>query len=335
MSSNKKTLYGIFTTLSIMNLIIALAIILWVAINDFRAAGYVVIGANLVVVAVLTTLIHTRLIIPIKKIENKMENLVPDDPEYQKGNIGHILDKIESVNTILNERNITHDKYEIGRKALISRIAHDLRMPLTSIVGYAEAIEDGIACENEQQKYIQIILESAKHLSRLIDDLDVYSKNELGELQIYRRKLLCAPLLERYFMELYVPEHIEIDLRKPFTNTLINVDGVRFKQILDNLMSNAIKHAKTSIIVTTRIDEDRLVIEIQNDGDKVPERLREKIFDPFYMVSKKRDGADKGGSGLGLAIVKKLITAHNGKVYVDHSDGKYTKFAVEFPIVYI
>ena len=154
--------------------------------------------------------------------------------------------RIRLRDTILEQHEI-----EKRRKRLLASITHDLRTPLTSIKGYVEAIQDGIIKDQETyEKYLNTIGDKADHLNHLIDDLSVYTKQELGEFTLNVERLNSGKILNSYFEHKYYefqdsPVHLK--LHKPFISSYINVDPYRFNQILENLIGNAKKYAKTQI----------------------------------------------------------------------------------------
>lgn len=257
--------------------------------------------------------------------------------EYDADNeIGAFCTEFDKMRVRLRDTILEQHEIEKRRKRLIASITHDLRTPLTSIKGYVEAIQDGIVKDQDTyEKYLATIAEKADQLNHLIDDLSVYTKQELGEFTLNLERLNSGKILSSYFdhkIDEFKYSHLHLELKKPFISTYINVDPYRFNQILENLIGNAKKYAHSKIVVSTKVIDYHLQIAIHDDGDGIPTDVLDSIFDPFFMVNKVKDQKEKGGSGLGLAIVKQLTERHGGKITVESSMGNGTTFTIDFPL---
>lgn len=235
--------------------------------------------------------------------------------------LSHLEESVEELYTAIQERIQPKIDEERRRRVLLASICHDLRTPLTSLMGYIEATQDHIGSPDEN---LRIMYERAEFINKLIDDLDVYAKNDLDELRVYRKKVLADELLLSVISGI---KDVRIKPVQPLVKAFIYADPYRFVQVIDNVIGNARKHARTTIVICTDIDEHFYSIRIGDDGDGVPENSRAKIFDPFFMVQKKGDG-----SGLGLAITKHLMEAHGGSIeLLDHSTLGGAEFLIRFP----
>lgn len=257
--------------------------------------------------------------------------------QYTEGNeIGEFCKEFDKMRVRLKDTILEQHELEKRRKRLIASITHDLRTPLTSIKGYVEALQDGIVKDKETyDKYLATINEKSDLLNHLIDDLSVYTKQELGEFTLNIERIHSGRLLNNYFNHKqydFKYSDVELVLKKPFISTYINVDPYRMTQILDNLLSNAKKYARSQIVVSTKVIQYHLRISVQDDGEGIPEDFIQNLFDPFFMVNKKKDQKEKGGSGLGLAIVKQLTEAHDGIIIVESVINQGTTFTIEIPI---
>jgi len=256
---------------------------------------------------------------------------------YQADNeIGDFCIEFDKMRVRLRDTILEQHEIEKRRKRLIASITHDLRTPLTSIKGYVEAIQDGIVKDQDTyEKYLDTISEKADFLNHLIDDLSVYTKQELGEFTLNTERVNSGIMLNSYFdhkVDEFRESSIKLNLYKPFISSFINVDPYRFNQILENLISNAKKYAHSNIDVRTKVINYHLQISISDDGDGIPEDVLMNIFDPFFMVNKVKDQKEKGGSGLGLAIVKQLTERHGGKIIVSNNLTAGTTFTLDFPL---
>jgi signal transduction histidine kinase len=278
---------------------------------------------------------------PIYKMTRAAENIRAGNLNYPityvgDDEIGAFCNEFDKMRVRLRDTIAEQHEIEKRRKRLIASITHDLRTPLTSIKGYVEAIQDGIVKDEAMYTlYLDTIIDKTDQLNRLIDDLSIYTKQELGEFTLNRERLHSAKLLDNYFshkLDEFERSPIRLELNRPFIATYIEVDPYRFTQILDNLIGNAKKYARTKIAVSTYVTDYHLRIEIADDGEGIPADMIEHIFDPFFMVNRVKDQKEKGGSGLGLAIVKQLVEGHGGQISVKSKVGEGTQFTIDIPM---
>jgi len=266
----------------------------------------------------------------------KAGNLNYEFTYFPNNEIGEFYEEFNKMRLRLRDTILEQHELEKRRKRLIASITHDLRTPLTSIQGYVEALQDGIVKDQgTYENYLETIHEKASELNHLIDDLSVYTRQELGEFTLNIERIHSGKLLNHYFehkMYEFKFSNLNLKLHKPFIATFINVDPYRFTQILDNLIGNAKKYAKTTVNIATFVKNYQLHIEIHDDGNGIPQDYLQNLFDPFFMVNKKKDQREKGGSGLGLAIVKQLIEAHDGEIKVSSQLNVGSTFTVVIPI---
>lgn len=227
-------------------------------------------------------------------------------------------------------------RYEYSRKQLIASISHDLKTPLTSIKGYIEGLQDGIAPDQEtHDRYLDIIHTKSVQLNRLIDDLFTFSKLELNEFQIDLEYLNASQLMHRatqhYSVE-YQDAPFQVIVETPFENGMLRVDEKRIMQVIDNLVDNATKFTNTYIRISSSLHEHYYCIHVVDDGVGISASDLPYIFDHFYKVDKSRNTLRKG-TGLGLAICKQLIESHGGHISVDSTVDQGTHFKVCLPLM--
>jgi two-component system phosphate regulon sensor histidine kinase PhoR len=223
------------------------------------------------------------------------------------------------------------------RKDFVANVSHELKTPVTSILGFAETLLDGAIEDQETcREFLEIIHAESLRLQRLVGDLLDLSRIESKQFQLKLERVdigelvrLTAKTLEERIREkeqeltIQVPEKFEAE-----------VDPDRFRQILVNLLSNAMAYTPRggSIHVSVQPENERFVLKVADTGIGIPPEDLPRIFERFYRVDKARS-RDSGGTGLGLAIVKHLVEAHNGEIQVESSVGKGTVFTVVFPSV--
>ncbi len=225
---------------------------------------------------------------------------------------------------------------EQGRKKLLAYITHDLRMPLSSMLGYVEAVQDGVKPERNEQ-YLTYIRDNTIRINRMIEELSFLSHLETGQVS-YRMEPVHADRFLRRFQEQYelvvrdaglafVLDIGDTDHPRAFS-PIVEMDAQRLEQALFNLLSNAMKFTPRGGMVRMALsagetaDRARYAsISVQDSGMGIPPEQLEQIFDRNYRVD--RPGAEHGveGSGLGLAICREIVQAHGGTVRAE-SDGK-------------
>jgi signal transduction histidine kinase len=244
-------------------------------------------------------------------------------------NINQMAKQLDA--SIQEERRAVQSKNE-----LITNVSHDLRTPLTSIIGYLQFIdEDRYKDEVELRYYVSIIHEKAKRLHRLIQDLFEYTRMSYGQTVLNRHELDLIELIGQVAAEfsLQLQETgMELNLEAPKEKLLIYADGEKMMRVFENLISNAIKYGQDGkkIRITAEQKEASAVVRVVNYGVPIPAADIPHIFERFYRVEKSRSD-ETGGTGLGLAIVKSIVELHEGTVTLS-SDERQTAFEIKLPL---
>ncbi|MBB6695300.1 MULTISPECIES: ATP-binding protein [Cohnella] len=234
---------------------------------------------------------------------------------------------------------------EQGRKKLLAYITHDLRMPLSSMLGYVEAVQDMVKPERNEQ-YLKYIRDNTIRVNRMIEELSFLSHLETGQVSYRMEPVHAAHFLRRFYeqYELVVRDagldfvlEIEAAADQGADSPIVEMDAQRLEQALFNLVSNAMKFTSRGGMVRIALAVDEVndsryaIISVEDSGMGIPPEQLEQIFDRNYRYD--RPGAEKGveGSGLGLAICREIVQAHGGTVRAK-SDGKTgTIFYVSLP----
>ncbi|MFZ2098453.1 MAG: HAMP domain-containing sensor histidine kinase, partial [Anaerolineales bacterium] len=216
-----------------------------------------------------------------------------------------------------------------ARKQMTADIAHDLRSPLSVITGYAEALSDNKLQGNPE--VYNILLQEAKHLDHLVDDLRLLSLADAGELSLTLQPTPPRALLERVVARHAVAArqyHIDLQIEAENDIPQINVDIERMSQVLDNLILNAFRYTPENGKVILRASEvdGNVIITVTDNGKGISAEDLPHIFDRFYRGDKSRE--HNGESGLGLAIAKSLVEAHGGKISVESVLGEGAEFTI-------
>jgi signal transduction histidine kinase len=246
---------------------------------------------------------------------------------------------IFSMNEIIGQLErvqIQSMKSQAARKNLLSSISHDIRTPLTSIIGYIDALRDDIATsEEEKQDYIEILSKKATGLKKLIDEIFLMAKLDADEIPIRKEPLDLAEFTRELLIE-FLPEvknsNMELRLNIPETDCMISVDHLSLIRIIRNIINNAIVYGKDGGVLGIEIIEKAKGYQllIWDQGQGIQKENLENVFDRMFRGDQSRNSLNKG-SGLGLAIVKSLVKKNSGTIWVESIPWKKTTFGVSIP----
>ena len=215
---------------------------------------------------------------------------------------------------------------------LIMYMAHDLKTPLTSIIGYLTLLsEEEKIPKNLQRKYIDIALNKAERVEDLTNQFFDITRYNLQSMPITKQNIDLAFLLEQLVQEFYPmlqEKSLKVNLNKPDKLSYFG-DGDKLARAFSNLLKNAINYSyeNTEIEINLEKKDDKIQIIFRNKGDKIPEYKLEKIFEKFYRGDEARS-SNSGGAGLGLAITKEIIELHSGKISVKN-DNEFIEFFIQ------
>jgi signal transduction histidine kinase len=217
---------------------------------------------------------------------------------------------------------------------MVADVAHELRTPLSNLRGYLEAIDDGMITPDKDT--INLLNEETATLSRLIDELQELSMADAGELKLIRQNESVYKLIEESVIAVKnraVEKELVVSSDLPAGLPDIYVDGHRIKQILRNLLENAVAHTGQggNINIAGRHDNEQVNISVTDTGEGIPPEDLPNIFERFYRVDPSRARAT-GGSGLGLTIAKRFAEAHGGQIRVTSKPGEGSTFTVTLPV---
>ncbi|GAA3823897.1 sensor histidine kinase [Cellulomonas soli] len=221
------------------------------------------------------------------------------------------------------------------RARLLADVAHEVRTPVATIDAYLEAVEDGVQPLDEAT--VHLLREQGRRLTRLADDLAAVTRAESGDLHLDRRRTPAADLVHaavRAGAERAATAHVQLTAAVEPDAPSVEVDGHRLAQVLDNLVTNALRHTPTGghVTVSARAGSSgRLELQVRDDGEGISPEHLPHVFERFYRADTARDRA-RGGSGIGLAISKALVEAHGGTITADSAGpGQGAVFTVELP----
>ncbi len=223
------------------------------------------------------------------------------------------------------------------RQQMTADLAHELRSPLSVILGYAEALSDGKlpgSADTFESMYTE-----ALHLQRLIEDLRTLSLADAGELPLTRLSVTIQSLLKRVASAYTAQAQmrgIGLEVQVPADETRkLFVDPDRISQVLGNLISNALRYTPEGgkIVLAAKPVDDRIQLTVQDNGAGIASEDLPFVFERFYRGDKSRQLSNNNESGLGLAIARSIVETHGGKITVDSIPGKGTSFTIEMPML--
>jgi len=224
-------------------------------------------------------------------------------------------------------------KLENMRSQFVANVSHELKTPLTSIKGFAETLKD-VEDQQIREKFLNIINDEAERLTRLINDILTLSHIEQHREEVFETVNVKDVISDVYYLMKNTAESKNISLSIGSDKSIqIIGDSDKFKQMLINLVDNAIKYSENgdSVYMGYEQKDDMCVIWVEDTGAGIPEKHIARLFERFYRVDKARSRA-KGGTGLGLAIVKHIVLSFGGSIEVKSSVGEGSKFIVYIPI---
>ncbi len=266
-------------------------------------------------VAILLAMLLGYLILrPVKQLTQAANQIAGGDLSQRVPVNGK--DELAELGKAFNTMAESLEKAQETRKAMTSDIAHELRTPLAIQRAILEAIEDGVYPLDLDQ--IQHVNSQNLALTRLVEDLRTLSLVDAGELKLEKADTNLCVLLENIFEQFKSQaEQKEIKLSTMCTKTtrnILSIDPFRIGQIINNLVSNALRHAPVGSTITGILEEDEswIRIIIRDQGEGIPYAELETIFERFFRADRSRS-REEGGTGLGLAIARQLARAHKGE----------------------
>jgi PAS domain S-box-containing protein len=246
-------------------------------------------------------------------------------------------EQIRSLNENLERRNREVEHANQLKSEFLASMSHELRTPLNAILGFSDLLQEQSAGEvnEKQQHYLNHISHGARRLLTLINDILNLSKIEAGRMDLRLEKLLLPDDIEEVFtavrpLAAAKGQHLDIHVSPGLE---LHADKSRFKQILENLLGNAVKFtpAGGSITVEANTDGTLLRLDVRDTGIGIPPDEIETIFETFHQAAATTKGI-REGTGLGLAITKRLVELHRGRIWVESEVGQGSQFSVEMPL---
>lgn len=215
------------------------------------------------------------------------------------------------------EREAERDEEQKKRYLMISDIAHDLKTPMTTVTGYAKALSDGMVKEEDKKEYLSAIEDKTLRMNDIIQMLFDYVRLDSDGFALAKSRTDLCELVRECVASVYMDIEEagdEVDVDIPDEPITIEADKVQLKRVINNLLTNAVKHnpGGTTISVAVREEPDEVRVFIADSGEAIPGELAERLFEPFVMGDESRSSG--GGSGLGLSVASKIMQLHGYKL---------------------
>lgn len=315
--------------------------------TDFAAISFIIAAIILVKEIYRIYFMHCLekgIVYPLNKLQKGFEEVMNENYgvkiEHNIDNkMGILIYSFNKMTSRLQEGEKIKSEYEENRKMLIASITHDLRTPIASIQGYAEAILDEVVASPEKtKKYLEIILNNSNYMNNLIEDLFLFTKLDMDRLEFEYEdtaiSLYMNDLMEELKIE--VEEHGVIfeyknELEKEY---ILRIDGKKIYRAIMNIVNNSLRYAeRVDLLIKTVLFEEKgyVGLQIADNGIGIPENKVKRIFERFYRVDSERT-KDFVSSGLGLPIAKELVEIHGGRIEVCSEEGNGASFTIFLPI---
>lgn len=303
----------------------------WIVFNR----NIVIIIYILIVLAVMVYRFISKYVNAISEVYFALDKILKADNQVIKlpGEVSIFSDKLNEIKSDYIVAKKEQQESEDKKNDLIMYMAHDLKNPLTSIIGYLTLLNDEKnITKKTQDKYIKIALDKALRVEELTNQFFDITRYNLHSMPLNKTDINLSYLLKQLDDE-YYPIYKKHQLKSKLSvldKVIFNADGDKLARAFDNLLKNAINYSikNTTIYISLLEKDDKILISFKNKGEKIPEYKLNKIFEKFYRGDDSRKSST-GGAGLGLAITKEIIELHNGTITVKNDD-EFIEFNIEF-----
>ena len=312
-----------------------------------RFANYIFRGELIILLMFIVWLVYVILSLyrMIKKIFSYINAIVESSNNWFTKDTDYItlpdeLSDLEKKLNYLKRESLTNEKLarenEQKKDELIVYLAHDIKTPLTSMIGYLSILNEmDDMPKKQQEKYIKIALDKSYRLEELINELFDVARFNSEKIILEKEKLNLNLMLAQIIDDFY-PTLSELNKKIELNNEqqiMLVADPDKLGRVFNNLIKNAINYSaeNSNIRINVRKNEYNIIVDIINEGRQIPKEKLDQIFEKFYRLDSSRT-SKTGGSGLGLAIAKEIVELHGGKIYAE-SDMKETTFCVTLPII--
>ncbi|WP_391119638.1 ATP-binding protein [Psychrobacillus sp. L3] len=298
----------------------------------FARTFFPIIFISLILTLVLTNVLlsyfMSRSILgPVKQLSEASQKISKGDFDFtlttkNKDELSKLVRSFDAMRAELKESLLLRNKYENNRKELIANISHDLKTPVTSILGYVEGIQDGVANTIEkQERYLETIHTKASYMNRLVEELSLFSELDVKQLTFNFEVVDIKAFINDYLDEVkdsLSEKDIHISFEAEDIQAYVRLDRDKIIRVMENIIYNGVKFVdkNTVHIAVSLTDEGEMIkISIHDNGPGVSDEELSTIFNRFYQTDLSRSS---GGSGLGLAIASQIIESHDGEIWAEN-----------------
>lgn len=275
---------------------------------------------------------------PILQLESTARSIAEGDVDKtlhlnRSDEFGTLAESLNRMASRLREDNEQLKNLYEKQHQFFADITHELRNPLHTIAGSLEMLQMDDIPDQQRKHYLSTAFKQTERIHRLFKDLVTLQRYDSDSYFIEKKEFNLSGILAQIF-ELYYPlaKEKQIELKIDTTSYHVFGDPDKIEQVLDNLVSNAIKYTNEgSIEIRCRQTGEEVNIEVRDSGIGISDDHLARLFDRFYRTDKARS-RDKGGTGLGLSVVKSILDAHGSKIHIDSEAGKGTVFSFSLPL---
>ena len=280
-------------------------------------------------------LVSYRIVLPLKKISEATRQYAKGDFSVRidtNDTYNEIRDLADSVNSMAEDLAVIEE----SRSNFVANVSHELKTPMTIISGFIDGILDGTVDPSEREKYLTVVSQETRRLSRLVVDMLNMSKIEAGKLTLNKSNVELSSLLLKILLiyeTTLSQNHIAVNGLGSLPRAVIKADEGLIYQVFFNIIDNAVKFTPENGAISVSLQPSRksVTVTVRNTGKGIPEEDRGRIFERFYKVDKSR-GLDSKSFGIGLPIAKSIVDLHKGSICINSEENEYTEFVVTLPV---
>lgn len=299
---------------------------------------FIIFGTTLIIVLSLLYKLLNKIFSYVFAVSESADKLFDKNVEYINlpPEMVEVEKKLNHFKTEAIKNEILARENEQKKDELIVYLVHDIKTPLTSMIGYLSLLSEIKDMPQEQRnRYIGIALDKSYRLEYLINELFDVARFNSEKIVLEKEEINLNLMLEQIADDFY-PTLKEMNKKINFTSdekTILYADPDKLSRVFNNLIKNAVNYSKenTDIDISILNKENQATVKITNKGKQIPKEKLDKIFEKFYRLDSSRT-SKTGDSGLGLAIAKEIVELHGGRIYAE-SDMKETTFSVILPII--
>ena len=293
--------------------------------DSFGINGIVMCALTIFFMAMVFLYVYINILRPFDKMKDYASEIAKGNFDlplnYERSNyFGAFTWAFDSMRKEITRSRMAEREAIENNKTVIATLSHDIKTPITSIRAYVEGLEENLdTSEERRSRYLEVIMRKCDEVTALTNDLFLHSLSDLNMLRMQPEEFELVPFLKQSISEI-AAEHEDVLFRKPDISPVIYADKKRINQIVENLINNSRKYAKTNITVSLTQLDDTVSIHFRDKGPGIPDEDMPFITEKFYRG---KNVGDENGSGLGLYIVKYIAEQSGGSLeLINHTSGE-------------